>query len=74
MERRARQQVHISQAVEGLAVAAITYYGVGLFSTFLRSLPELALSKDLITTLSIPVIAFVVWRFARHVRGQLDKI
>ncbi len=74
MERRARQQIHISPAVEGLSVAAITYYGVGLFSTFLKSLPELALSKDLITTLSIPVIAFVVWRLARHVRGQLDKI
>ncbi len=74
MERRARQQVHISQAVEGLSVAAITYYGVGLFSTFLKSLPELALSKDLITALSIPVIAFVVWRLARRLRRQIDKI
>ena len=74
MELRARQQVHISQAVEGLSVAAITYYGVGLLSTFLKSLPELPLSKDLITAVSIPVIAFVVWRIARRLRGQLDKI
>ena len=74
MERRARQQVHISQAVEGLSVAAITYYGVGLFSTFLKSLPELPIPKDAMTALSIPVIAFIVWRFARHVRRQIDKI
>ncbi len=74
MERRARQQVHISQAVEGLSVAAISYYGVGLFSIFLKSLPEFALPKDTITALSIPVIAFVVWRLARRARRQLDKI
>ena len=74
MERRARQQVAISQAVEGLSVAAITYYGVGLFSIFVKSLPELALPKDTITTLSIPVIAFVVWRLARRARKQLDKM
>ena len=74
MERRARQQVHISQAVEGLSVAAITYYGVGLLSTFLKSLPEFAVSKDLITAMSIPVVAFVVWRLARRLRRQIDKI
>ncbi len=74
MERRARQQVHISQAVEGLSVAAITYYAVGLFATAVKSLPDLPLPKDTITALSIPVIAFVVWRLARRARMQLDKI
>ena len=74
MERRARQQVYIGQAVEGLSVAAITYYGVGLFSTFLESLPELAVPRDTITALSIPAIAFIVWRLARRVRRQMEEI
>ena len=74
MERRARQQVHISQAVEGLSVAAITYYGVGLFSTVVKSFPDLPLPKDTITALSIPVIAFIVWRLARRARLQVQKI
>lgn len=74
MELRARQQVYISQAVEGLSVAAITYYGVGLFSTVLNSLPEFAIPKDTMTAASIPVIAFFVWRLARRARRQMDKI
>lgn len=36
MEQRARQQVHLAQAVEGLSVAAITYYSMGLISYILK--------------------------------------
>ncbi|MGI9249545.1 MAG: DUF3422 family protein [Woeseiaceae bacterium] len=74
MERRARQQVHIGQAVEGLSVAAITYYGVGLLSALVKSLPDLALAKDTITALSIPLIGFLAWRLIHRTRRQLDKM
>ncbi len=74
MERRAHQQVLLSQAVEGLSVAAITYYLVGLVGTLMKSLPELPISAALVQALSIPVIAITVWVNVRRTKSHLDKL
>ena len=62
MEERARQQVHLSQAVEGLSTAAITYYAIGLLTYVLKALPDSALATDsAIVAMAIPVVALLVW-------------
>ena len=69
MEHRTRQQVHLSQAVEGLSVAAISYYGIGLVSYVLKGLPDFTISDSLLVTLSVPVIitlSFILTRRARR--------
>ena len=74
MERRAGQQVHLAQAVEGLSTAAITYYAVGLFSYLIKALPEPGISHTKLTALSIPVIGGIVWFLARRARREAEKL
>lgn len=74
MEQRARQQVHLAQAVEGLSVAAITYYSVGLISYILKGAPNIMLKDNTLVALSVlPVAAIVAW-FTRRARIRISEI
>jgi len=74
MERRARQQIHISQAVEGLSVAAITYYAIGLLGTVIQGLPNLPISPDPWKAALVPIIAGAIWYNVRRARKKIDKL
>jgi uncharacterized membrane-anchored protein len=73
MDRRARLQLRLQQTVEGLSVAAISYYLVGLvgYAAKAAKAAGVALDADLATGLSIPVVVglvgFGVWRLRRLV-------
>lgn len=71
MEKRARQQVHLSQAVEGLSTAAITYYAVGLLDYLLAVLPDSLIDRSLWLAGSVPVVAAVVWLVTRRISRKL---
>lgn len=62
MNERARQQVRLSQAVEGLSTAAITYYAIGLLAYLLKGVPDFAVADAQIVAAAIPVTLFAVWR------------
>jgi uncharacterized membrane-anchored protein len=74
MNARARMQLRLQQTVEGLSVAAITYYVVSLFSHVLEGLhsrlEEAGLHVDagLATAIAVPVVAFFIWLGVRRVR------
>ncbi len=74
MDRRARLQLRLQQTVEGLSVAAISYYLVGLVGYAAKALKAagVALDADLVTGLSIPLVVglvgFGVWRLRRLVQ------
>jgi uncharacterized membrane-anchored protein len=76
MERRARKQVRLQQAVEGFSVAAITYYVVGLVAYLAKGLATsgVALREEIITSVAIPVVAIGVAlgvrRFRRRMRNH----
>lgn len=74
MERRAHQQVHLAQAVEGLSVAAITYYVVSLLAKALESLPPLGVSDKLLVGAAIPVVALAVWFAAQKARKAISRL
>ena len=73
MNRRAALQLQLQETVEGLSVAAITYYIVGLVGYAAKGLKAagLALDPDLAMGLSIPLVlavtAFGIRRIRRHV-------
>lgn len=74
MEERARQQVHLSQAVEGLSTAAITYYAIGLLTYVLKALPDSALATDsAIVAIAIPVVALLVWWRTRKITRRIVR-
>jgi uncharacterized membrane-anchored protein len=74
MERRGLQQLRLQQTVEGLSVAAITYYLVGLVGTAAKPLAAWwpTLRPDYVAAASIPVVALLVWWAVRRIRRRLD--
>jgi uncharacterized membrane-anchored protein len=76
MDRRARLQLRLQQTVEGLSVAAISYYLVGLVGYAAKAVKAtgVALDAELVTGLSIPLVVglvgFGVWRLRRLVAGD----
>ncbi len=75
MDRRAAAQLRLQQTVEGLSVAAITYYIVGLLSYAAKGLAAagLPLDAELVAAASIPLVVLAVaWgvrKVRRHVIG-----
>ncbi len=64
MDRRGRTQMKIQQAVEGLSLAAIGYYAVGMIGYVAKALKTagLEIEPDLIEGVSLPLIlALLVW-------------
>jgi uncharacterized membrane-anchored protein len=59
MNRRAKVQLRLQQTVEGLSVAAVTYYVVGLVGYAVKGAKAggLELNPDIATALSIPLVA-----------------
>jgi len=75
MDRRAKLQLRLQETVEGLSVAAISYYLVGLIGYVAKgvSAAGTALPVDLIVGLSIPVVILMVWMGVRRARKRLGS-
>jgi uncharacterized membrane-anchored protein len=73
MDRRSKLQLRLQQTVEGLSVAAIAYYMVGLAGYLLKPLATAwpGLNTEWITAALIPVIAFAVWRGVTRIRRRI---
>ena len=75
MNRRAKLQLRLQQTVEGLSIAAITYYIVGLIDYAGAGLAStgLGVNPTVITAISIPVIAVLVGLGVRKVRRMVSR-
>ena len=76
MNRRSAAQLRLQQTVEGLSVAAITYYFVGLVGYAAKGLHAAGLhvSVEALTALSIPVVALAVAWGVRHARRIVSHV
>lgn len=76
MNRRARLQLRLQQTVEGLSIAAITYYLASLVGYLAKGVKSAGLPVDpeLAVAVSIPLLALAIWfalrRLHRHVRRE----
>ncbi len=75
MNRRAQLQLRLQQTVEGLSVAAITYYAVGLAGYLFKAArgAGAAIDADLATGLAVVPIAVVVALGVRHIRHSIRR-
>lgn len=75
MNRRQGLQLKLQAAVEGLSVAAITYYFVGLCSYLTKGAHEIGwpYSVEGTTAVCVPVVAFAVWCSMRHMHRVIGK-
>lgn len=75
MNQRSRLQLRLQETVEGLSVAAITYYVVGLVGYAAQALHAVGLpvDKEIAIGVAIPVVALLVWWGLRRFRRSLQK-
>lgn len=73
MDRRAKLQLRLQQTVEGLSVAAVSYYIVGLWSYLLElAAPAVGgTATALATGLAVPVVVGGVWYGVRRLRARI---
>ena len=71
MNARARSQLRLQQTVEGLSVAAVSYYVVGLAGYVFKGIEkETGLSATLATAAAVPLVVGAVWVMMRRIRGR----
>ncbi len=70
MNNRARLQLRLQQTVEGLSVAAVSYYVVGLIGYLTKGLTVfgVSLKPELLTAASVPLAVALVWLGVRRIR------
>jgi len=75
MNRRAKAQLKLQQTVEGLSIAAITYYVVGLIGYIAKGIKAFGwnVNYELAMALSIPVVAGLAAFGIRHVRQIVTR-
>ena len=74
MNRRARLQLRLQQTVEGLSVAAISYYIVGLIGYLAKGSPMVGFELDPthVTAFAVIPVALFVWFLVRRIRSRHD--
>ena len=75
MDRRARLQLRLQETVEGLSVAAVTYYVASLVGHLAEGLEAggMHVEPTLIEALSIPVIALLAFLGVRRIRRSVAR-
>ena len=76
MNRRQGMQLKLQTTVEGLSVAAITYYIAGLVHYMAEGLQAKGWIQDptLATAMAVPLIALVIWWITRRLHFKVLKI
>ncbi|NBN79048.1 DUF3422 family protein [Microvirga tunisiensis] len=72
MNQRARMQLRLQQTVEGLSVAAVSYYVVGLVGYLAKGLSEAGLpipDPGLVAGVSVPLVVLAIWWTMRRIRA-----
>ena len=76
MNERTRLQLRLQATVEGLSVAAISYYVVGLFGYLVKGLHDagaIRVDPSLATGAFVPIAVLLVWWVVRRIRSKHIK-
>lgn len=71
MNNRAKLQLRLQQTVEGLSVAAISYYVVSLLAYLLKGVPGIhdIVAPELAIAVLVPLVIFAIWWTVRRIRN-----
>ncbi|MGK8437333.1 DUF3422 family protein [Ectopseudomonas hydrolytica] len=70
MNNRAKLQLRLQQTVEGLSVAAISYYVVSLLAYLLKGIPGVhdMVKPELAIAILVPMVMLAIWWTVRRIR------
>ena len=76
MDRRSSIQLMMQHTVEGLSVAAISYYMVGLLKYLIEALYNsgVDIDKSMAVGISVPIVVMVVWFATRRIHKKFLKL
>ena len=76
MDRRSQIQLMMQHTVEGLSVAAISYYSIGLIKIFIGVLYDqgLQIDKSLALGISMPLVIIAVAVITRRIHSKFSKL
>ncbi|MBT00370.1 MAG: hypothetical protein CMI01_17095 [Oceanospirillaceae bacterium] len=76
MDRRSKIQLMMQHTVEGLSVAAISYYLVGLVKYLLEALygAGVPFDKSIVTGIMVPIVLLVVWMATRRIHHHFHTL
>lgn len=72
MNDRTRLQLRLQTTVEGLSVAAISYYVVGLLGYILKGVHDegVPINISVATAIVVPIVVLVIWWIVRRIRRK----
>jgi uncharacterized membrane-anchored protein len=75
MNRRAKLQLRLQQTVEGLSIAAVSYYVVGLIGYLAEGVEKASvkLNPSIVVAASVPFVVLIVALIVRRIRARYDQ-
>lgn len=75
MNRRAKTQLRLQTTIEGLSVAAVTYYVVGLIGTLAKGVASTGVPVNLaiVTAASIPIVGGLAYFGIHRLRARISR-
>lgn len=71
MNQRAQMQYRLQTTVEGLSIAAVSYYVVGLMSYLAKGFVDKSvIAPAKLTAIFVPIAIFLVWYIVRRIRAK----
>jgi uncharacterized membrane-anchored protein len=72
MDKRAHLQLRLQQTVEGLSVAAISYYVIGLVGYLAKLIHGVGIeiAPETLTGAAVPIVVLGVWLTVRRIRSK----
>jgi uncharacterized membrane-anchored protein len=73
--KRAKLQLHLQQTVEGLSVAAISYYVVALIGYMVKAIKATGfdINPEIVIGIAIPIVAILAALGIRHIRRTVQR-
>ena len=70
MNTRAKLQLRLQQTVEGLSVAAVSYYVVGLIAYLAKGFgaERFGVKDSVLTAAAVPIVVLIIWLLVRRIR------
>lgn len=75
MNQRARLQMNLQETIEGVSIAAVTYYIVGLIGYIAKSINKIGINiqPELISGIMVIPVALTVWYGIKHIKKRIRQ-
>ncbi len=67
-------QLRLQSTVEGLSIAAISYYVISLLLYFFKALKAsgMPINLEISVGIAVPIVIFFIWRLSQHIHSKIN--